>query len=272
MDQSGYIACIVAGMEKYIRLLALADNQCLHEGDVEWISPLPDNSGISLGYKMSLEETSAARRIDELVTGIRAGTVPSLWFISPTSTPENAADLLVSKGFRDLSDPDHPELGMALNMEAHPDWPRCPSHLTVSQVGSLVEFAQWIDVVNEALHGWPMLKAEYCGPLYACKEAAFYLVTLNGVPVATAATVRDGDQATLEFVSTLEAYRKLGAATAVCTYALQELRNQRVRVVTLRAEDGAVPLYTKLGFVPYFATTLLSYPQYQGGHQDGGNH
>lgn len=89
--------------------------------------------------------------------------------------------------------------------------------------------------------------------------SSFYLAFLNGIPIATAATIQDGDKASVEFVSTLKEHRNQGAATATCIEALRELQKKDVKTVTLRASNEAIPLYTKLGFKPYFECTIMSY-------------
>lgn len=260
MDRKYYAECIVAGMEQYLRTLALLDNMHCHIGDIEWISPLPNHAGPSLVYKITLEESTAVHRIDDILPCIKTGVVPSFWFISPTSTPKNIVDILLSRGFIDLSDPENPELGMALDMEVIQAWPAINQKYEVRRVQSLSELSLWIDVVNEALHGWPMLNTNHSYSLFSRDEISLFLTYLNGTPIATTATIQDGDKASLEFVSTLKQYRNQGAATAACIESLRELQRKDVKTVTLRAEGKAVSLYQKQGFKPYFKTTALFYP------------
>ena len=264
MDSDHCVKCIVEGMELYLRTLALADNMNYQAGDIEWIAPKPNAVGPAVVFKIALDEMTAAQRIDELIPHIKLGVIPSFWFISPTSTPKNIIQLLTEKGFQDGSDPEKPELGMALDMEMISEWPVSNPSVKVKKVQASSEFASWIEVVNKALHGWDMLDTEHCFPLVSRDGVSFYLASLNHVPIATAATIQDGDTASIEFVSTLKDYRHLGAATAVCVEALRELQKKGVQTVTLRASNEAIPLYTKLGFKPYFETTAMSYQINQG--------
>jgi GNAT superfamily N-acetyltransferase len=261
MDRDYYVQCIIEDMELYLRTLALVDNMSYQPGDVEWISPLPNAVGPALVFKIALNEKTAANRIDALLPGVQAGTVPSLWFISPAATPKNIVDILTSKGFKNLSDPEKPELGMALDMVMSPEWPVLSPGVEVCRVQSPSEFTAWVDVVNEALHGWAMLSTEHYVPLVSRDGLSFYLAFLNGIPIATAATFRSGEKASVEFVSTINKYRHQGIATAICIEALRELQRENVKTVTLRASYEAIPLYTKLGFKPYFATVAMSYPK-----------
>ena len=259
MDHDQYVKCIVEGMELYLRTLAHAD--CMHDeaGDIEWISPLPNAVGPAIVFKIALDEATAADRIEALLPGLRAGTVPSVWFVSPTSTPPNILEILLAKGFKDLSNPAQPELGMASDMQVVPEWPVPNPGVMVRKVQSPSEFSLWVDVVNEALHGWDMLSCAHYYALVARAELSCYLAFLDGKPIATAATIQDGAQASLEFVSTLETYRQRGAASAVCMAALRELQQGNVHIVTLRASHEAIPLYTRLGFTSYFQTTAVAY-------------
>ena len=259
MDRDQCVKCIVEGMELYLRTLARAD--CMHDqaGDIEWISPLPNAVGPAIVFKIALDQETAASKIDALLPGLQAGTVPSVWFVSPTSTPPNILEILLAKGFKDLSSPEQPELGMALDMQVVPEWPVPTPSVVVRKVQSPSEFSAWVGVVNEALHGWNMLSCEHYYPLVARAELSCYLAFLDGKPIATAATIQDGAQASLEFVSTLEAYRHRGAASAVCIAALRELQQGDVHIVTLRASHEAIPLYTRLGFKPYFQSTAVAY-------------
>ncbi len=155
------LECIVRGMETYFRTFALADNMCLNAGDVEWISPRPDTAGPSLVYKVSLDESAVDARPAEMVPGLKAGAIPSLWVISPTSTPTDIADHLHAIGFKGGLNPEHAEPGMALDVDEFSMQPRPDLDVEVIQVASPNEFAVWIDVVNKALHGWDMLSTKH---------------------------------------------------------------------------------------------------------------
>ncbi|MEK3756976.1 GNAT family N-acetyltransferase [Paenibacillus sp. FSL P4-0338] len=115
--------------------------------------------------------------------------------------------------------------------------------------------------MNEALHGWPMLNQAYYEFWLSRSELSFYLAYLDGVPIATSAAMQTGNQASIEFVSTLQQYRNQGAASALCLTTLHDLHNKGVHTATLRASHKANALYTKLGFKPYFQTVVMSYEE-----------
>lgn len=87
----------------------------------------------------------------------------------------------------------------------------------------------------------------------------FSLGEIDGVPVSTAATLRSGGVASLEFVSTLEEYRRRGAAAVTCSRAIADLLADGVRAVTLSACGESVPLYRGLGFHRCFDNVIMEW-------------
>ena len=253
------ITCIVQGMESYFRTFALADNMYLHETDIEWISPKPNSAGPSIVFKVSLDERTAGARLVELVPDLKAGVVPSLWVLSPLSTPPNIVDYLRTIGFEGVADSDHPEPGMAVDTDGFSLESRSGSNIEIKKAVTLAEFALWVDVVNEALHGWQLLSIEHYSSWLHHNPLSFYLGCCDGRPIATLATIQYGEAASVEFVSTLKEYRREGVATALCIEALKDLRLKGVKTVTLRSSTEAISVYTKIGFKPYYEQLILSF-------------
>lgn len=260
MNQKQYIKAIVIGSEIYFRTFALADNMYHHDGAIEWIVPLPGEKGPAIVYKVECS-AMVEEEIDRLIPDIQAGIVPSLWVLTPCSQPEKVSDILIKKGFKDITDREHPEYGMAMDMDVLADLPQSSKMVEIREVESISEFSTWVNVVNEALHGWELLTTEHYCIWLEREEYTFYLGFLNGIPVCTAATIKDGSKASLEFVSTLKEYRKNGVAYAVCLKALQELHKNGVEIVTLRSSFEAIKLYEKLGFKPYYEQQLFSFQE-----------
>lgn len=261
MDHQQTVSCIAQGMILYFRAFALADNLQHHSGDLEWIAPLPGNAGPAIAFNQTLDAASASQRIDEILPVLQSGAIPSFWVVPPTATPANLVDLLVAKGFNDITSTAYTEPGMAVDIDAIPPLSQGSPNVTVKQVQTLPEFAAWIDVVNEALHGWELLTPQHYAAWLDCEDFAFYLGYVDGKPAATVATMQSGKTASIEFVSTVPACRRQGAAFAANLVALHDLRRKGVQTVTLRSSKEAIPLYSKLGFQPYYEQILLSYPR-----------
>ena len=86
MNYKQYIETIVKGSEIYFRAFALADSIYHHEGDIEWIAPMPGENGPAVVYKIQLSDTMG-EEINEILD-LRNGKVPSLWVLTPLSRPE----------------------------------------------------------------------------------------------------------------------------------------------------------------------------------------
>lgn len=121
------------------------------------------------------------------------------------------------------------------------------------------DFKSWIEVVNTALHGWNMIDVEHYFTWVRSKNIKVYLAELDGAAVATCATIQNRNTGSLEFVSTLELYRRRKAAALLSSCAIAELINNGAETVTLSAYGDAVHLYKQLGFKGYFHNVILKY-------------
>lgn len=148
---------------------------------------------------------------------------------------------------------------MAMSLRDAPEWPETPAGVNVQVVGSEGDFAAWVDVVNEALHGWELVTVRQHYPLVSSGKMVCYLARLDGRPVATSATMQQGEVGSVEFVSTLEAYRRRGAGTAVSVAALRGLRERGATVATLRGSAEAKGIYRRLGFEAYFEVIVAGF-------------
>lgn len=251
---------VIAGYYHYYRTFSSSGIVDLHKGNVEWIMPKEGQKGPSLAFHVKLHEKSWEEELQLLIEGIRSGKVPPRWLITPDATPWNIIQILESQGFRNLSsEAAKPEPGMILNKsEFQPYIPDMDS-IVCRRVRTIEEFRTWIDIVNIALHGWKMIDAEHYEVWLGKKNFRFYLCEIGGKPVSTVATLQTRDTASLEFVSTLQEYRRRKAAISICSQALKELFASGVRAVTLSGSEEAVTLYRKLGFHDCFHNIIMEY-------------
>jgi len=250
------VSSIVEGMENYFRSFSLNHDIICHKGNVEWIIPKTSCSGPAIIYKASLHNENIEDIINKIIEGIEEGVVPAWWVINPESTPNNLKEILLAKGFVCLGD-DEP--GMALSLDNVLNYPDCPSNIKVSKVQSLEEFKDWVHVVNKALHGWDLLTTNKYYSWITTNNLDLYLAHYEGVPVATSATIHNGTNGSIEFVSTLSEYRKRGIGTAVSVAAICGLREKGLSLVTLRSCSEAIHMYRKLGFKPYYNQIIMKY-------------
>ena len=261
MDNKSCIKCIVEGIERYFRMFAQSGIIENHKGNIEWIKPLPGAVGPSIVYKITLDDERAYEEVDSIISDLKDGAIPSFWYVTPTSTPDNIIDILKNKGFKGevpINDSEK-EYGMALDLCTILEWPDINRKIEVKRVQTKPDFKQWVDIVNTALHGWNMIDIEHYYTWVLQNDFTFYIGYINNIPVSTAATITSNENASLEFVSTLAEYRNRGAATAVCIEVLKELKSNGVRTVILGSSPEATSLYMKLGFLPYFEKMLMTF-------------
>ena len=252
-------AIVIANYYRYYQTFARTGEVDFHEGPVNWILPKPGEKGPSLAFNIRLEPETAEAKIREYRKGIDEGKVPGIWLITPDSTPDHLVSILERNGFKNLSsESDEPEPGMLLKRNDFRPYPKSKG-IVGRKVRSKEDFGTWIDIVNTALHGWEMIDAKNYDPWLENGVYDFYLAEIDGVPVSTVATIRSGDTASMEFVSTLNGYRRRKAAITLSTLALEELFANGAKTVTLSGSVEAVALYQKLGFHPCFHNILLKY-------------
>ena len=229
-----------------------------HDGAVSWIIPKEGETGPSLGFGIHLDEENVKTEIKKLVEEICAKKAPENWVITPDATPCNIIEILESNGFQNMvTDDSEPEPGMLLSKKEFQLFPLPEDGIVCRKVQTKEDFRLWIEIVNTALHGWEMIDAENYYTWVENENIDLYLGEIEGIPVSTAMTIRNGDTASLEFVSTLEEYRRRKVASVICSRALANLFERGVEDVTLSACGESVGLYEKFGFQRYFDNVIM---------------
>lgn len=93
------LEAIERGIALYWRTLGRLRGMELHEGDIEYVIPEPGGRGPSRAFAVHLTPETADRRIAEIVSAIRARTVPQGILVSPLSTPVDLVERLERNGF-----------------------------------------------------------------------------------------------------------------------------------------------------------------------------
>ncbi|MDE5820444.1 MAG: GNAT family N-acetyltransferase [Lachnospiraceae bacterium] len=249
---------IASNYFNYYKAFAQSGIIDLHEGSVSWIIPCKGEKGPSLGFGIHLNEENAETELKALGQGIRKGEAPQMWIVTPDATPDNIIEIMERNGFKNLSGDDD-EPAMLLRKKDYRPYREEHSHITCQRISRMEDFRLWIDVVNTALHGWDMIDAEHYFTWVENEHIKIYLAKIDGVAVSTCATIQNGNTASLEFVSTLEQYRRKKAAALLSSYAIDDLLNNGAETVTLGACGDAVHLYKGLGFKKYFNNIILQY-------------
>ena len=258
-EEPGFESRLIASNYfNYYKAFARSGIIDLHEGSVSWIIPCKGEKGPSLGFRIHLNEENAESELKALGQGIRKGEVPQMWIVTPDATPDNIIDIMERNGFQNLSGEDD-EPAMLLRKEDFRPYREENSRITCRKISAMEDFRSWIDVVNTALHGWDMIDAEHYFTWVKNEDINIYLAEIDGVAVSTCATIQNGNTASLEFVSTLEQFRRKKAAALLSSCAIDDLLNNGAETVTLGACGQSVQLYKGLGFKKYFNNTILKY-------------
>ncbi|MBD5476761.1 MAG: GNAT family N-acetyltransferase [Lachnospiraceae bacterium] len=240
---------VIQNYYQYYRMFGQSGIVNIHEGPVCWMMPKEGEKGPSLAFGIHLNKETAEKEVQALIEEIRKGKVPQLWHITPDSTPENIIEILENNGFQNLSaEASGEEPTMLLNKGDFQPYMPISDNIVCHKVKSKEEFKVWIDVVNTALHGWDMIDAEHYYNWVNNERMSIYLGEIDGLLVSTAATIQNGNVASLEFVSTLENYRRRKIASTVCSKALEDLFEAGVQSVSLGACGESAYLYRRLGF------------------------
>lgn len=251
---------IVQNYYNYYKIFAQADIMDLYEGSVSWIMPCKGEKGPSIAFRICLNEENAEAELGGYIQGIREGKVPQIWHVTPDATPDNIIEIMKQNGFKDLSE-GSPDLEPTMLLHKN-DFIPCAeknSRIVCRKIGTKKDFKLWIDVVNTALHGWDMIDADHYFTWVESNNINIYLAEINETAVSTCATIQNGKVASLEFVSTLEEYRRRKAAALLCSCAINDLLNKGAEVVTLSACGHSASLYEGLGFKRCFNNTVLKY-------------
>lgn len=251
---------IASNYYRYYKSFAESGIIDCHEETVSWIMPKEREKGPSLGYGVFLHEETAEAEIKKLTEKICNKQAPQNWIITPDCAPGNLIEILERNGFQNMAtDDSDPEPAMLLEKNEFQPYSTSEDSIVCRKVQTKEDFRSWIEVVNIALHGWEMIDADNYYAWVENENFDLYLGEIDGISVSTAATIRNGDTASLEFVSTLEEHRRKKVASVVCSTALTNLFESGVEDVTLSACGESVYLYEKFGFKAYFNNIIMSY-------------
>ncbi|MFB6722849.1 GNAT family N-acetyltransferase [Kribbella sp. NPDC056345] len=106
--------------------------------------------------------------------------------------------------------------------------------------------------VHESLLGDASVVAHFAssGALLA-PEAAAFVVRVEGRPVACAMAVMSGSGAGVYWVATCTDFRRRGYGELATRAAVRAAFESGARVVTLQSTELGLPVYRRLGFVPF---------------------
>ena len=217
------------------------------------IRPKENEQGVKFLYDLRLDHLSddeAQIKIAE----IKSSGLPVWWPLHS----EKIRDWLHGKDYVAKPPSEGDEFYMALFRESLHFLPESQptdvkNDAEIKRIETAADFKIWADMAN-------LIFAEGYGDIHPvnhyhwCEKGKLipYIAYQNDVPAAIAAILNNNGVASLEFVATLEEYRRKGLARAVCITAVCDVFTDGAKIITTRAFHPASLLYQSLGFKIYY--------------------
>ncbi len=195
--------------------------------------------------------------IDRTVDDLTARGAPFIWWVTPSSTPDDLAARLVARGLV----ADDPWPGMTIETDALREPPPVPG-LVIRRVITDRDLDTYVQVFAPILSpsaAFTELFAEASRRIgYEDTAPEVHFVgTLDGEPVATASLLTAGGAAGIYNVATVEGVRGRGIGAAMTAAAVDAGRKRGFMTAALQASSMGRSVYESLGFrhacdlVPY---------------------
>ncbi len=190
--------------------------------------------------RTTLENGNAAHRIQEIMAGYKSQHASVRWHVWPNSQPTDLTVLLDDHGLHcTRSIP-----CMALNLhELKPPTQRIDG-LEMALVDDLPMLYEWMSPVAYDL----FFCLAYEMGLSTTAPVLHFLARYRGEPAATASIYLGAGVAGLYDVVTMPEMRERGIGSALCTMALQSVREMGYRYGVLQSSKMGYRIYQRLGF------------------------
>jgi GNAT superfamily N-acetyltransferase len=250
MNRTEICEYIDEGANFYLRVLGNADHmEYIDNGFYSIIRPKEGQEGGTSLFNIRLEHLSD-KDMEEKVNEIKRLGLHTWWGIGLSERMLKAVygeDKPVS-----ATETNNEEGHMALLPGSKPDYKETDMPITVKKVDNADDFKVWANISNQLLHGgYPIIHPE--NHYHLCEEEIMpcYIAYYNDAAAAACSIINNKDIASLEFVCTLEEYRRKGLAKAVCITAINEAFKNGSKIITLRAFPNAKRMYKGMGFKLY---------------------
>ena len=228
------------------------------ERDATWVASGRPLDGLNHVLRAELQGDGAAieARIDELDAGLRErGSVPTTWWLGPSTTPADLEQRLEARGFAEADE----EYGMVLDLR---DW---PERSAASAAGrdepgavAIVEDTDGLDdflAVMGGAYGWSddgrhdAWAELYRLPGVLADETLRHVVVRDGgVPVACASLFSADGHAFVTNVGTVPDARGRGLGTRATLAVLDIAVRQGSPTASLTASRMGRGVYARIGF------------------------
>lgn len=253
MLQKFEVDTIVKGIEISWTTWGKMRGESLVLGEINYLKS-ETGKGFERIYSVNITENQNFE-IHKMISFIKARIMSDSMLITPNTKPSDLAEILSKEGFI-INDSDP---CMLMYLSDYKGSAYKITGFTISDVTDKETLAVWLDIVNKALFECELVTLEQFNDILNMDNTNFYLGFTHNHPVTACMTITDGDTSVLEMVATLSGYRCNGYATQVINKALLDLKQKKIKTISLRAEADGVSVYKKLGFKEYFKRIVASY-------------
>ncbi|GIK66321.1 MAG: hypothetical protein BroJett018_41150 [Chloroflexota bacterium] len=190
--------------------------------------------------RTTLENGHAESRIREVMAGYKTQRTSVRWHVWPNSQPADLAILLGGYGLQCTRSIPCMVLDLAtMNVPIQPI-----AHLEMILVDDLPALYKWMSPVAYDL----FFCLAYEMGLSTTSPVLHFLARYKGEPAATASIYLGAGVAGLYDVVTMPEVRERGIGSALCTMALQTVRDMGYRYAVLQSSKMGYRIYQRLGF------------------------
>jgi GNAT superfamily N-acetyltransferase len=225
----------------------LRQGQIFDSADIRWVLT---NDPVFNRVLSAQFPDNTAKRVEIMVNWLKRRKLPLTWLISPVSQPSNLHHYLQANGLVYQG----AWAGMAYDFTNQSEPPHIQNPaLSIRKVNSPQDLKLWVDIACRSFHFSPHIRYAYeqvfnIFPLTPNQSWEFYLVYLNGQPVATGSLFYDDETAGIYWMATLPEYRNKGIGTSLASHLVCSAQNRNYLRVVLHATVKGYPVYQKVGF------------------------
>jgi ribosomal protein S18 acetylase RimI-like enzyme len=201
----------------------------------------------------NLPAGSADSEIVRVGQHFQAHKLPALWWVWPSSQPDDLADRLTAHGWTLTGDAP----GMAIDLQQLPPKTQAIESLEIAHVTTSDLLRQWQRLLTVSFELPDKLGAlfhDLCTHLGFDERAIWqnYVGLLDGQPVACASLILGASVAGIFNIATLPEARGKGIGTAITYHALIEAQTKGYGLAILESSTMGYHIYQRLGFKDYF--------------------
>jgi GNAT superfamily N-acetyltransferase len=204
-----------------------------------------------------LEPGQVDETIQKITRDAQRRGVPVLWWIGPSTLPEDLSQRLLKHGF--VVDEDGP--GMAVDLDLINESLPVSEGVSISLADDEASWWAWCRALTQGFEA-PPERAEFAANQWHYlltrvdpDVVQAYTAWLGGKPVATSLMLLGSGVAGLYAVATIPEARRRGIGAKVTLHPLLQARAMGYKLGILEASEMGLPVYRSLGFREYCRIT-----------------